>query len=118
MWACCSIFYASFDSCTCRRAVLRVWKEKQSFDATYRNLLKCLARKDHKTAKKICGLEIFQESPRQQTAQETKVGGSEIHQQPAGMFVFYCHIVQLVPYIGSLRGCITSRFVLMDSLYS
>ena len=40
---------------------MRVWKEKKNFVATYRNLLKCMvAGKDHKSAKEICKLELFQ----------------------------------------------------------
>ena len=44
-----------------REEVLRVWKEKKGFDATYRNLLKCMvaSKVNHNTAKKICELEIF-----------------------------------------------------------
>ena len=45
-----------------REEVLHVWREKKKFDATYRNLLKCMvaSKCNHKTAKKICELEIFQ----------------------------------------------------------
>ena len=65
---------------TYRSRVLRIWKEKQKYNATYINLLKCVvAGKDHKTAKKICGLEVFQGRPLQQG------GGTRVYQQPAGI---------------------------------
>ena len=41
--------------------MVEVWKSKNKFDATYRNLLKCVAKGDHGAAKKICSLKIFQE---------------------------------------------------------
>ena len=53
---------------SCREKVLEVWMGKKQIDATYRNLLKCVAGKDHDVAETICGLEIFKEGPPQQQA--------------------------------------------------
>ena len=40
---------------------MRIWRRKRGFDATYRNLLKCVAVPDHEAAKKICALQSLQE---------------------------------------------------------
>ena len=48
-----------------RVEVLEIWKEKwrneKELVASYRNLLTCVAGKDHDVAKAICGLKIFHE---------------------------------------------------------
>ena len=53
-----------------RRKVLSIWIEREGFNATYRNLLKCMvAGKDHKTARKICDLKIFKGPPKEASLQ-------------------------------------------------
>ena len=74
-----------------REEVLHIWKEKKKFDATYRNLLKCMvaAEDNHNTAKKICELEIFHE-PADTASQEPNHETSGASPQAAGI-VFTLH---------------------------
>ena len=75
---------------------MEVWIHKKKLDATYRNLLKCVAGRDHEVAKAICGLKIFHEPPTaslpSQTASvpPTTQGG----QAAASMFSLSLHTVK------------------------
>ena len=85
---------------THRRKVLHIWKEKQTFDATYRKLLRCVvAGKDHKTAKKICDLDIFKGTP----LQRGNLGGSQGYQQPTGTFRLQ-HVLQVATCMAMSQG--------------
>ena len=83
-----------------REKVLRVWKEKQNFDATYGNLLRCvMAGKDHKTAKKICDLDIFKGT----SLQGGNLGGNQGNQQPTGTFRLQ-HVLQVATCMAMSQG--------------